>query len=266
MGNFLILKYIKKIMNNTFNLINKQNCKSICKKIFNIFFKKNENNYSIDKYKNLSTEQVFTKIYKDGVWGKSKDKNQLFFSGSGSHTPFIVTTYVDAVQEFLFSFKQKPSVVDLGCGDFSVGSKIRHLCCRYIACDIVKPVIKFNKKKYKNMDVEFKILDITKDELPEGDVVFIRQVLQHLSNDQINSVLPKILSKYKYMVLTEHLPSSEKFIHNVDKKAGPDIRLDVNSGLVLTSAPFDIKIKEECCLCEVEEIGGIIRTILYRLS
>lgn len=116
------------------------------------------------------------------------------------------------------------------------------------------------------MNVDFQILDITKDELPNGDIVFIRQVLQHLSNEQISIVLPKILSKYKYMVLTEHLPSSEKFIHNIDKKAGPDIRLDFNSGLVLTSAPFDIKIKEERCLCEVEEIGGIIKTILYRLS
>ena len=205
-------------------------------------------------------------LYKDGVWGKSKDKKQAFFSGSGSHTPFIVSTYVDAVQDFLLSFKEKPNVVDLGCGDFYIGSKIRHSCCRYIACDIVKPVIKFNKKKYKNMDVEFLILDITRDELPNGDIVFIRQVLQHLSNDQISIALPKILSKYKYLVLTEHLPSSEKFIHNVDKKAGPDIRLDFNSGLVLTSAPFHLEIKEERCLCEVEEIGGIIRTILYRLS
>ena len=253
-------------MNNILKKINKQNCKNIFIKIFNYFIIKNDKNYFNDQYENLSTEQVFTKIYKDGVWGKSKDKKQKFFSGSGSHTPFIVSAYVNAVQEFLFSFNKKPSVVDLGCGDFSVGSKIRHLCCRYIACDIVKPVIKFNKKKYKNMNVDFQILDITKDELPNGDIVFIRQVLQHLSNEQISIVLPKILSKYKYMVLTEHLPSSEKFIHNIDKKAGPDIRLDFNSGLVLTSAPFDIKIKEERCLCEVEEIGGIIKTILYRLS
>lgn len=253
-------------MNNILKKINKQNCKNIFIKIFNYFIIKNDKNYFNDQYENLSTEQVFTKIYKDGVWGKSKDKKQIFFSGSGSHTPFIVSAYVNAVQEFLFSFNKKPSVVDLGCGDFSVGSKIRHLCCRYIACDIVKPVIKFNKKKYKNMNVDFQILDITKDELPNGDIVFIRQVLQHLSNEQISIVLPKILSKYKYMVLTEHLPSSEKFIHNIDKKAGPDIRLDFNSGLVLTSAPFDIKIKEERCLCEVEEIGGIIKTILYRLS
>jgi SAM-dependent methyltransferase len=261
-----MFKNHKNTMINISKIANKNNCKRFFSKVFDTFMPdKLKSHFSVE-YRKLSTEKVFTKIYKDGVWGKSKDKKQPFFSGSGSHTSFIVGAYVGAVQEFLCSFEKKQNVVDLGCGDFFVGSKIRHLCSRYIACDIVKPVIKFNKKKYENMDVEFQVLDMTKDELPNGDIVFIRQVLQHLSNDQISLVLPKVFSKYKYLVLTEHLPSSEKFIHNVDKKVGPDIRLDFNSGLVLTSAPFDMKVEEERCLCEVEEIGGLVRTILYRLS
>ena len=217
-------------------------------------------------YKDLSTQQVFTKIYEDGTWGKSGDPAQKFFSGTGSHDALIVTAYIDAVQEFLANFKEKPDVVDLGCGDFFVGSRIRHLCGKYTACDIVEPLIEFNRKKYKDLGVDFKRLDLSKDELPAGDVVFVRQVLQHLSNDQIAGAVPQIASKYKFLVLTEHLPAIDSFVHNRDKPAGPDIRLLIDSGVVITSPPFGLKVKKQTVLCEVPEFGGTIRTCLYEIA
>lgn len=147
-------------------------------------------NYGLKKsevqHKNPSTHQIFTKIYEDGIWGESNDPTQKFFSGSGSHDPVIVETYIKAIQKFLSSFENKPDVVDLGCEDFFVGSCVRPLCDTYVTCDIVEPLINFNKEKYKNMNVDFKTLDLTKDELPKGDIVFIRQVLQNLSNKQTN--------------------------------------------------------------------------------
>jgi len=155
--------------------------------------------------------------------------------------------------------------VDLGCGDFIVGSRIRRLCDKYIACDIVEPVISWNKQKYKDMNVDFRVLDISKDDLPGGDIVFIRQVLQHLSNDHIAGAISQLAAKYKYLVLTEHLPSSIIFNHNLDKPAGSYIRIALNSGVVLTSAPFNLKVKENSVLCEVADDDGVIRTNLYRL-
>lgn len=227
-------------------------------------------NYGLKKagaqHKNPSTHQIFTRIYADGTWGESNDSTQKFFSGSGSHDPVIVETYIKAIQKFLSSFENKPDVVDLGCGDFFVGSRVRPLCDKYVACDIVESLIIFNKEKYKNLNVDFRILDLTKDELPKGDIVFIRQVFQHLSNKQISRALPQIALKYKYLVLTEHLPATDSFIHNLDKSPGPDTRLISNSGIVLTSAPFNLKVKEVTCLCKVSEQGGIIKTNLYRLA
>jgi hypothetical protein len=98
--------------------------------------------------------------------------------------------------------------------------------------------------------------------------VLVRQVLQHLSNDQILKVLPKLKQSYKWLVLTEHLPLSEKFVPNVDKPPGPDIRLSLvegGSGVVVTSAPFDLGVLEERPLCSVESEGGRIVTVAYRL-
>lgn len=214
------------------------------------------------EFSGLSTKAVFTKIYEDGVWGGDGDPDQKYFSGSGSRD-VAVESYIEAVGKFLRSLGRKPDVVDLGCGDFHVGSRVRPLCASYIACDIVDSLIASNAERYKSMGVDFRTLDLTHDELPAGDVVFVRQVLQHLSNAEIARAVRKIPAKYRYLVLTEHVPP-EAFPHNLDKSAGPDNRLAINSGIVLTSAPFNMEAMEQTVLCEVEEWGGIIRTMAYR--
>jgi hypothetical protein len=128
----------------------------------------------------------------------------------------------------------------------------------------VQSLIDFNAKKFKGLDVEFKVLDLTKDELPGGDIVILRQVLQHLPNSAILRALPEIIAKYKYILLTEHLPPDEDFVHNLDKPPGPDIRLSRGSGVVLTSPPFYLRAVS-VCLCQSKEpvFGGIIRTDVY---
>ena len=211
----------------------------------------------------LPTKDVFTKIYEEGTWGRSDDPGQRYFSGSGSRDDAVVEAYVEAVARFLRSLGRKPDAVDLGCGDFQVGSRLRPLCARYVACDIVEPLIAFNARNYQDLDVDFRTLDLTTDELPAGEVVFVRQVLQHLSNAEIARAVRKIPALYRYLVLTEHVPH-DPFVHNRDKAAGPDNRLAIHSGIVLTSPPFDLEPVEATTLCEAEEWGGIIRTILYR--
>jgi len=230
-------------------------------------------NYLVQKkfkqFLNLPTEEVFSKVYETGVWGKSIDPSQPFFSGAGSRDSAVLSAYVAAVQDFLKTFDKRPNVVDLGCGDFFVGSKIRPFCAKYTACDIVPKLIEFNKRNFKNLDVEFRILDLVTDELPDGDIVIIRQVLQHLSNEQILLALPKISSKYRYLILTEHLPTKRNFQHNLDMPAGPGIRARMESGIVLTSQPFNLKAKGKLRLCESDEegeTGGLIVTTLYALA
>ena len=111
-----------------------------------------------------------------------------------------MSCYENAVVEFIHSLDAKPDVVDLGCGDFSVGSHIRPLCRNYIACDIVEPLIEFNRKEYESQNVDFRVLDFTRDRIPSCEVLFLRQVLQHLSNKHIKKALPKLVSCCKYLV------------------------------------------------------------------
>ena len=245
--------------------------KKILKKILKIFtpkiiLKKRRNylsNQKKIKYKKLTIKEVFNNIYHSAEWGKSKNPEQKFFSGEGSSNISIVSKYIDGVNIFLESFSSKPDVVDLGCGDFLVGSKIRPLIDSYIACDIVAPLIEYNKKKYQTLNVDFRTLDLTHANLPSGDVVFIRQVLQHLSNDEVSRVVSK-LSCYNYVILTEHLPNGE-FIPNIDIISGQGIRIKKKSGIRLTDPPFSMQVKNEKQLLRIQlkDGKGVIETMLY---
>ena len=159
----------------------------------------------------------------------------------------------------------KPDVVDLGCGDFKVGSQIRPLCGRYTACDVVPELIDFNRGAYEQLDVDFRVLDITADALPEGDVVFVRQVFQHLSNAAIAKAMAKIVAHYKYLVLTEHVPALAGFVPNVDIATGAGTRLQIGSGVVLTSPPFNLHAAAERTLSESPQFGDVIRIVVYTL-
>lgn len=217
----------------------------------------------------LSTPQkAFSAIYRKRLWGEGGATD--FCSGTGSHNPGIVAPYVSSIRQFLGEFPDKPNVVDLGCGDFNVGQQIRNYCNQYVACDVVPDLILRNKIKFSELNVDFRCLDISRDLLPQGDVVFIRQVLQHLTNDHIMQVVNK-LEGYKFLVLTEHLPLNPVFVANKDKVLGASIRSDGGgeSGVVLTSYPFNLHAKSQRIICEVSApVGppGLIQTIVYELN
>lgn len=203
--------------------------------------------------------EVFETVYRDRIWGG--ESSDGFCSGEGSSDPRIVTPYVAAVSAFLKSLPVRPRAVDLGCGDFNVGSQLREHCAEYVACDIVASLIERNRERFADRNVEFRAVDIARDPLPPGDVVFIRQVLQHMSNAQIAAVVPK-LAQYRWAVITEHLPDDPGFVPNLDKLPGPGIRVPHGSGVVLTAPPFNFRASERE-LCLVQWSIGRIRTLVY---
>ena len=100
--------------------------------------------YSI--MKNLTLSQKFDYIYKNKFWGL--DVNKKFYSGGGSHNPKIINPYIEVVKKILKKLSN-PVVVDLGCGDFNIGSQILYLTKKYYGIDIVENLINFNKTNYR---------------------------------------------------------------------------------------------------------------------
>ena len=215
------------------------------------------------RWNNKTNQEIFEEIYHQNIWGKPTDSESPFFSGGGSHGADVVDSYIKCVKKFLTELPRKPVVVDLGCGDFNIGQNFLTLSKKYIGCDVVPSLIEFNQQKYTNKNLSFIHLDAVKDELPKGEIVIIRQVLQHLSNSQIQEVLQKVKSNFRYLILTEHLPKKENFVANVDIPAGHLIRANINSGLDIEKPPFSVTVKNKKVIDENPHSGGKILTVIY---
>lgn len=205
--------------------------------------------------------KAFLEVYKSGEWGTNGEE---FCSGAGSHDPVVINCYNRGVGTFLESLQQKPNVVDFGCGDFNVGSRLRSLCARYIACDIVPELIAFNQRKFAGLDVDFRVLNAFEEDVPEGDVLFVRQVLQHMGNADILRLLPKF-KRFKYIVFTDHRPVIDQYHPNLDIQTGAFTRLKKNSALSLTNHPFYLEPRHSYSLGAVFSEGGMIVTTLFQM-
>lgn len=215
-----------------------------------------------------SSERIFTAIYRHNQWGGSAGG---ICSGGGSADPLIMDRYLGMLRHHaLLAAYHEAAFVDLGCGDMLIGQHLIPLCRSYLGVDIVKFLIVRHQAQLGSAAVRFMHLDIINNELPPGDVCFLRQVLQHLSNKQILKILPK-LKQYKYVYITEHVPTvAAAGRPNLDKPHGKGIRLDRNSGVDLTAAPFGLPSNQVTVLLEVagnahggDSDPGLIRTMLY---
>jgi SAM-dependent methyltransferase len=232
------------------------------------YYRELRRNKEQKRNRNMTAEEVFAEVYEKNKWGGTKG---TFYSGDGSADEEIVSDYISMVSEKANSNGFSGlTFVDLGCGDFQVGRQLLPLCSTYVGVDIVKPLIRRNQEKYGNESTVFMHLDIVNDELPNGDICFVRQVLQHLSNHQIVSILDK-LNKYKSVFITEHYPTDVDAIKpNIDIVHGRDNRVARQSGVYLSEPPFNIPNRTLREVLAVSGAGqgegndqGIIRTFLY---
>jgi len=221
------------------------------------------NKKTLQQFKDMSAKTAFELIYEKQYWGSAD--GHPYYSGSGSHDVAIVAPYIKSMKNWLKSLDKNIHLVDLGCGDFSVGNQLLTETNSYGACDVSCSLIDFNKTKFESEKLKFYCLDAIEDKLPKGNVLVIRQVFQHLANNDIEKIIRKF-NDFEYVVITEHIPEKE-FIANKDKSIGPDSRLRIKSGVDVTKSPFNYQCESEVVLCEVKDnsgFGGVIKTVLYK--
>jgi Methyltransferase domain len=191
-----------------------------------------------------SSTDIFSSIYANNIWGGDSGD---FFSGIGSDDNFAVP-YCELITDFVAHQKlENIKIVDLGCGDFRVGQQLlrnlekAQIEYHYTGIDVVPKLIERNSLKYSAKNVKFLCLNMTTEDLPTGDICLIRQVLQHLSNQDIKKVLEKT-AQYNSVFITESHPDNEEnCVPNIDMLTGAEIRLESNSGVFLDQAPFNLK-------------------------
>ena len=150
-------------------------------------------------------------------------------------------TYADFVRDFIVK-NDIESILDIGCGDFQIGSRICEGVGCYIGADVSRVIINQNTNTFSSLtNVQFVVLDVCADTLPKVDLITIREVLQHLSNADIALALDNIeRSQARFALVTEHLPAPHVLrTPNIDKPRGPNIRNPFGSGVFIQHAPFN---------------------------
>ena len=207
-------------------------------------------------FRSLPIGDAFAEIYRTQAWGSVPGEE--FYSGPGSG-PGFAPAYAQWVNRFVAE-RAIHHIVDLGCGDFRVGRLLKtSIDVRYTGIDVVADVVRYNQNHFQHAYVEFRCSNIIEDELPDGDLCLIRQVLQHLSNKQIYRVLDAC-SRYRYVLITEGVYAGAKVRPNLDKAAGWETRIHQKSGVFLHLPPFSLPVQT------VLEIPGsstsVLRTML----
>lgn len=145
-----------------------------------------------------SLEERFSAIYKNQVWLCGRPTGSL--SGRGSNLEN--TLYIRQGLPGILSELGTQTLLDLGCGDFGWLKEVE-LPCKYLGVDIVPHLIQENTALYGSEKRAFEQLDATRSPLPKADTVLCREVLFHLSFQDVWSVIDNLHnSRIGYLIAT----------------------------------------------------------------
>ncbi len=142
----------------------------------------------------------------------------------------------------LFSSLGINSMLDARCGDFNWLRFVDLRLEKYYGADIVPSLVERNRELYENERRKFIVADITKDFLPETDLILCRDFLVHLSFADIFSALRNFSSSGSKYLLTTTFPDKQS---NSDIETG-DWRT-LNFGLPPFNFPAPVKLLNEKC-------------------
>lgn len=170
--------------------------------------------------------EKFEQIYARDEWGNG--------SGEGS-APLHTGEYVRFLQDFLARHRVR-RVVDLGCGDWQFSRLIDWTGVEYDGFDLVQSVIERNRREFAAPNRRFHLFSGHFPDLPAADLLLVKDVLQHWSNDAVTAFLPT-LRRYPLALVT-----------NCVNPRGRTRNADIASGgfrcLDLREPPFGLPAEE----------------------
>ena len=171
-------------------------------------------------------KREFEYIYDHNSWG--------YGSGEGS-LPVHARPYVAFLQKFLRK-RRIESVVDFGCGDWQFSQLIDWNNIVYRGYDIVRSVVSANSARYSTPRISFHEIGAPPCLLPQADLLIVKDVFQHWSDETIFCFLPAI-AQFRYSLIT-----------NCVDPAGVTTNLPIRDGgfryLDLRRPPFNLAGRE----------------------
>lgn len=159
-----------------------------------------------------SLQDRFSTVFSERLWGGGAES----VSGPGScrDNPMVekaLSGLVEVIDRFGIA-----SIADIPCGDFNfIGDILEsYPGIKYAGYDIVEDLVRLNSER--NPGFEFCVFDIVSDVPPKADLVFCKELLIHLGNEDINKALSNIRkSGAKYFMASNSFGvKNEELEHN----------------------------------------------------
>ena len=144
----------------------------------------------------LGLQERFERIYSTNLWSDPESRSGV---GSTLDSTAVLRTELPAALRQL----EARVLLDVPCGDFTWMEHVDLSGIEYIGGDIVPSIVEANQRLHATESRSFVQLDLTRDKLPNADVLLCRDCLVHLSYANIRAVFANIArSNIRYVLMT----------------------------------------------------------------
>ena len=188
----------------------------------------------------LGLQEKFERIYHTNLWSDPETRSGV---GSSLDSTRVLREKLPHALRAL----DTRVLLDVPCGDFTWMERVDLDGIEYIGGDIVRSIIESNQQEKAAKGRQFLELDLTRDALPDADVLLCRDCLVHLSYANISRVFENVRrSKIRYILMTSFPGRGD----NKNVEDGDWRPLDFEAAPFSLPKPV-LTIVEEC-----EEEGG----------
>ena len=153
-----------------------------------------------------SLEKAFSEIYRTNAW---QDNESVSGRGSTLERTKIIRSQLPSLLQELHA----ESLLDAACGDFNWMQYTNLGATAYVGVEVVPELVRRNRSLYETPRRTFKLIDITRDQLPTADVILCRDCLMHLSFRRIRDTISNFKrSRATYLLCSTHI----SVIENID--------------------------------------------------
>ena len=174
---------------------------------------------------------VFREIYLNRRWGGEPS------SGPGAsleQTKVIRMELPKLISEFSIE-----TMLDIPCGDFQWMRHVDLSTCHYIGADVLPELVYANSQQYGH---DFRVLDITRDPLPQVNMILCRDCLVHFPFEHIRRAIDNIRRSGSRYLLTTTFSARDQ---NTDGELGKWRTLNLQLPPMSFPQPLNL-INENC--------------------